>query len=192
MKFIVIIGPHAVGKMTVAQELAKITGFKLLHNHMTIELINGIFDVFSTPEGKRLNSQIKRRILEEVASSNLSGFILTAMVAFDVPSSFEAIKDTINLFKEKSADIYIFELTAEFNVRLERNKTTNRLAHKPSKRNLQESEKVFKEIESEHRLTSLQGELSDYCHTKIDNTDLPAEKVAQMISKKIFNDVRIS
>ena len=30
-----IIGPQAVGKMTVGQELSKITGYKLFYNHMT-------------------------------------------------------------------------------------------------------------------------------------------------------------
>ena len=43
-KFIQIIGPQAVGKMTVGQELAKITGYKLLYNHMTIEMVRLIFD----------------------------------------------------------------------------------------------------------------------------------------------------
>lgn len=32
--FVIIMGPHAVGKMTVGQELAKITGLRLFHNHM--------------------------------------------------------------------------------------------------------------------------------------------------------------
>ena len=36
MKFILIFGPQAVGKMTVGQELQKITGLKLFHNHMTL------------------------------------------------------------------------------------------------------------------------------------------------------------
>jgi shikimate kinase len=39
MKFVLIFGPQAVGKMTVGQELAKITGLKLFHNHMTIERV---------------------------------------------------------------------------------------------------------------------------------------------------------
>lgn len=43
-KFIQIIGPQAVGKITVGQELAKITGYKLLYNHMTIEMARFIFD----------------------------------------------------------------------------------------------------------------------------------------------------
>ncbi len=33
MKFILLFGPQAVGKMTIGQELAKITDLKLLHNH---------------------------------------------------------------------------------------------------------------------------------------------------------------
>ena len=39
-KFILIIGPQAVGKMTVGQELAKMTGYKLFYNHMTIERLS--------------------------------------------------------------------------------------------------------------------------------------------------------
>ena len=45
MKFVVIFGPPAVGKMTVGQELAKLTGLKLFHNHMTIELVLNFFDL---------------------------------------------------------------------------------------------------------------------------------------------------
>lgn len=30
---VIILGPHAVGKMTVGQELAKITDLRLFHNH---------------------------------------------------------------------------------------------------------------------------------------------------------------
>ena len=37
---IMITGPQAVGKMTVGQELAKLTNFKLFHNHMSIDLVN--------------------------------------------------------------------------------------------------------------------------------------------------------
>ncbi|HDR7606865.1 TPA: hypothetical protein QCX41_004389 [Bacillus mycoides] len=40
MKFILIFGPQAVGKMTVGQELAKLTDLKNFHNHMTIDLVS--------------------------------------------------------------------------------------------------------------------------------------------------------
>ena len=42
MKLILIFGPQAVGKMTVGQELATLTGLKLFHNHMTIDLVSPI------------------------------------------------------------------------------------------------------------------------------------------------------
>lgn len=43
MKLIFLIGDAAVGKMTVGQELMKITDLRLFHNHMTIEPVIEIF-----------------------------------------------------------------------------------------------------------------------------------------------------
>ena len=40
---VIILGPHAVGKMTVGQELEKITDLRLFHNHMSIELTRKLF-----------------------------------------------------------------------------------------------------------------------------------------------------
>jgi len=55
MKFVLIFGPHAVGKMTVGQELAGITGLKLFHNHMTIDLVANFFS-YGTEQGRRSNA----------------------------------------------------------------------------------------------------------------------------------------
>ena len=46
MDLIVLIGSGAVGKMTVGQELMKITDFRLFHNHMMIEPVIEIFGRF--------------------------------------------------------------------------------------------------------------------------------------------------
>ena len=43
MNFYMLIGPQAVGKMTVGQELTKITNLKLFHNHMSIDLVSNFF-----------------------------------------------------------------------------------------------------------------------------------------------------
>jgi shikimate kinase len=76
MKFVLIFGPHAVGKMKVGQELAKITDLKLFHNHMTIELVTPIFD-FGTKEGQRLVNLFRQESFEAVAKSDLDGLIFT-------------------------------------------------------------------------------------------------------------------
>ena len=44
MRFVLLFGPQAVGKMTVGHDLAKKTGLKLFHNHMTLEMLSPIFD----------------------------------------------------------------------------------------------------------------------------------------------------
>lgn len=76
MKFVIIFGPPAVGKMTVGYELAKLTGLKLFHNHMTIDLVLNFFE-FGAPQFQTLVGEFRRRIFEEVAASDLHGLIFT-------------------------------------------------------------------------------------------------------------------
>lgn len=52
MKLIIIFGPHAVGKMTVGQELSKTTNLKLFHNHMTIDIVNDLFESMPKEKGR--------------------------------------------------------------------------------------------------------------------------------------------
>lgn len=47
MILVVIYGPPAVGKLTVARALAKLTRFQVFHNHLTTDLARSIF-----PEGR--------------------------------------------------------------------------------------------------------------------------------------------
>ena len=60
-KIVLITGPQAVGKMTVGQELSKITDLKLLHNHMTIDLVSHFFS-YGTEVGQRLVSDMRKMI----------------------------------------------------------------------------------------------------------------------------------
>ena len=82
MNLILVVGPPAVGKMAVGLEIAKKTGYKLLHNHGTIELLIPIFE-FGTPKFDLLNNEFRQRIFEEVATSDLLGFIFTYVSAFN-------------------------------------------------------------------------------------------------------------
>lgn len=60
-----IIGPPAVGKMTVGQALADRTGMKLMHNHVSIEVALGYFD-FGTPGFNAISGSVRRAIYEVV------------------------------------------------------------------------------------------------------------------------------
>ena len=88
------------------------------------------------------------------------------------------------LFAAHGAEIYFVELEADYEVRAERNKTPNRLANKPSKRDLARSEAIFHAVEKKYRLSSKEGEGSDEHYLRIDNTELAPETVAAIITEK--------
>ena len=58
MKLVLIVGSGAVGKMTVGQELMKITDLRLFHNHMMIEPVIDIFGYFKGYSKIRKNNII--------------------------------------------------------------------------------------------------------------------------------------
>ncbi len=184
-KFVVICGPQAVGKMTVGQELVKITKFKLLHNHMTIEVLTKIFD-YSKESYEKLNLAFRTEIFEEFAKSNEYGIIFTCCCDFDVEEEKETLEKWMNLFKENGGECYFIELQASLEERLKRNKTENRLKNKPSKRDIQWSENDLLRSLEKHRLNSYDGEVKFENYLKIENTNVSAEEVAKMI-KEEFN-----
>ncbi|HRX63874.1 MAG TPA: AAA family ATPase [Candidatus Absconditabacterales bacterium] len=185
MKLVIIFGPLAVGKMTVGQELEKETGLKLFHNHMTIELVAPFFD-YGTETGKKLVTHFRQKIFEEVSKSDLKGMIFTYVWAFNKKSDWEYIDNLYKMFETQGAEVCFVELEADMNERLERNKSPNRLKHKPTKRKIKESDKHFREVHIEHKLNSNIGEIPYKNYIRIDNTNLDPNKVAKMIVEK-FN-----
>ncbi|MGM9973887.1 MAG: shikimate kinase, partial [Clostridiaceae bacterium] len=75
MKLIFLIGDTAVGKMTVGQELMKITDLRLFHNHMTIEPVIEIFGYYHW----EAISKMREIVFEEFAASDNYGLIFTYM-----------------------------------------------------------------------------------------------------------------
>ena len=75
MKLLILIGNSSVGKMTVGQELTKITPFRLFHNHMMIEPVLEVFGSFRGDVIQKLRSVI----FEEFAKSDQYGLIFTFM-----------------------------------------------------------------------------------------------------------------
>ena len=183
MKLIIITGPQAVGKMTVGQELVKITNLKLLHNHMTIEVLTKIFD-YSRDSFRKLNEEFRIKIFEEFAKSEEEGIIFTTTWDFDNKEEWDRIYKYIQIFKDNNAEIYIIELEANLDERLKRNTTENRILNKPSKRNLEWSEKDLLKSVEKYRFNSKENEIKEENYLRIDNTNLNANVVAEMIRNR--------
>ena len=183
MKLVVIIGAGAVGKMTVGQELAKITGLRLFHNHMSIEMVIDVFGEFR--HGRGLTSRIRDMVFTEFVKTDLYGMIYTYMLAFDVQSDVDMLDSQVDIFRRAGAEIYYVELVAPQEVRLQRNATENRLYHKPSKRDIESSNnRIINNEDAKYRLVSNDGEITWENYIKIDNTNLSPDVVAVMIKDK--------
>ena len=180
MKLVVIIGNGAVGKMTVGQELANITGLRLFHNHMSIEPILEIFGEYNAD----IVRKFRELVFTEFAKTDKYGLIFTYIWAFDQQSDWDYMEHLREIFDE--ADIYYVELVAPQKIRLQRNVTENRLKNKASKRDIETSNQRLINDDANHRFESYDGEVDFDNYIKIDNSDLPPEKVAAMIKEK-FN-----
>jgi chloramphenicol 3-O-phosphotransferase len=71
MKLVFIHGAPAVGKLSVARELARLTGYRLFHNHLTVDLVTSLFD-FGTEPFVELREAIWVRMFREAASRKVS------------------------------------------------------------------------------------------------------------------------
>lgn len=183
MKLVVIFGPPSVGKMTVGFELARLTGLKLFHNHMTIELVLNFFD-YGTAEFNLLVGEFRRRIFEEVAKSDLKGMIFTFVWAIDLESEREYLENFCDIFRAQNAEIYFVELEADFEERLRRNESEFRLAQKPSKRNVETSKANLIHHEENYRLNTDGDFFYTENHLKINNTNLSPSETARKIVEK--------
>ena len=178
MKVVCIIGSSAVGKMTVGQELMKITDLRLFHNHMTIEPVIEIFGYFDA----QVISRLREVIFEEFAKSNNYGLIFTFMWAFDQIADWQYIRHVQEIFGE-SAEFYFVELVASQEVRLQRNQTENRLRNKPTKRDVECSNQRLLQDDETYRFVSYENELPFEHYLRIDNTNLEASEVARQIKE---------
>jgi len=183
MKLIVIFGPPAVGKMSVGHQLAKLTGLKLFHNHMTIELVLNFFR-WEDPPFWKLANEFRRRIFEEVAACNLPGMIFTYVWALNEPRDKDYVDKICEIFRARGAEIYFVELEATLDARLHRNKGEFRLEHKPSKRDIAESERKMMEHIQKYRFNSAGDFYYAENYLKIENTNLPPAEAAMKIVER--------
>ena len=171
---VLILGPPAVGKMTVGQELRDLTGYRLLFNHMIVDLVTQFFP-FGSPSFHRLARPFTLDIIAACADEGL-GLIVTHGLVFGPPGSMDMLRAMERPYRERGQAIGYVELSAPLEVRLERNTTANRAAHKDVS---WATEERLRDMESWGRWQS-DGELVGP-HVRIDNTSLSPRVVAERI-----------
>lgn len=177
---VVLFGPPAVGKMTVGLELADRTGLLLFHNHMSIEPALKLFP-FGSPPFNRLVSSFRDQVFDEVVRGDGPGLIFTYVWALDEPGDRRFVDGLVARFEAKKARVHFVELFASLEERLRRNRTELRLAEKPSKRDVEASERRILENEQRYRLNTDGDFVYPERHLRIDSTHREASDVADEI-----------
>lgn len=112
MKLIVIYGLPATGKLTVSSELSILTGYRLFHNHLTVDLLLSVFD-FGTPAFVELRESIWLSVIERAALSHLPGLIFTFTPEETVRPRF--LDDLADVITRTQSEVHFIELLCPLN-----------------------------------------------------------------------------
>lgn len=174
MKLIFLHGLPGVGKLTVARELAKLTGFRIFHNHLAVDLVEAVFEFGSLPFVE-LREKVWLEVFSRAAAANLNGLIFT--FAFDRTVRGGFIESTRRVIESSGGEVLFVEL------RCSTGELERRIEH-PSRQR-------FGKLSSVERFRELKeaGAFVDPGipteRLVVDTTELPASDAASLISSKL-------
>lgn len=182
MKLLWLYGPPATGKLTVAEEVATLTGFKIFHNHLTIDLYKSLFE-FGTDHFRRLLAETRLYVFEEAAKAQLPGVIFTFTYILGTHDAF--IRRVIEVVEKHGGEVDFVQLYCQPE-ELER-RVLN--ASRKAFRKLWTVEGLREMMERQDLFVQIPGQKS----LSIDNTALSPQQVArQIITHYALPDISIS
>ena len=169
MKLLFIYGPPAAGKLTVSNEIAERTGFKVFHNHLTIDAIRPVFE-FGTPSFGKLVSQVRIDTIAEAARENVD---LIYTFCYAKPSDDSHIKRVIEAVETNGGELcpvllYCSREELENRVSLESRLGYSKISTAETLNQLLEKHDLFSTIPDRQSLV-------------VDNTGLTAAAAAELI-----------
>jgi hypothetical protein len=108
MRLLFLYGMPATGKLTVARELADISGYPIFHNHLAVDLLLSLFEFGSKPF-VQLREEIWLSVFRRAAESGLAGLIFTFAPEATVGASFVAATEKV--LAETGGRVDFIELT---------------------------------------------------------------------------------
>lgn len=167
-----IYGPPGVGKLTVAKELSKLTGHKIFHNHLTIDLLESVLDR-SNKRFWELLDAYRLQLIELAAEEKVDGMIVTSVNIKGKDDKF--IKDILKIMEKHSGSTHFIRLNCELPKLKERLKEPSRKQH-----NKLMDIDIFNEFVSKNEVFS---PIAFVESLEINNTNITAEETAIMIKK---------
>ncbi len=172
MKLLFIYGSPAVGKLTVANEIAKLTNYKVFHNHLSIDCVKPIFE-FGSPSFRKLIEIIRRETISEAARIG-QNLIYTFCYAKDLDDYH--VEEITKIVEESGGEVCFVLLKAD------KSELEKRIVQ-DSRKNLGKA-KTVEMLNFFHQAYNLYSPVPHRESLIIDNTKLAPEMVAAMIIEK--------
>ena len=116
MKLIIIYGPPAVGKLTVANEISRLTGFKVFHNHLSIDYAKSIFE-FGTPGFWDVVGKVRYPM---IAEATRAGIDLIHTFCYEFAVDDEHFANLISSAEDHGGEVHLVLLTCDDDERRDR------------------------------------------------------------------------
>ena len=109
---LVIIGAQASGKMTIGQEIEKMTNMTLFHNHDRIDFVRRFMEYGSI--STELIRKIRMNFFEAFAQSN-KPLIVTVVIDFHDSNDIDFLRQIQAVFHSFNREVLFVELETDFN-----------------------------------------------------------------------------
>ncbi|MFH1839869.1 MAG: AAA family ATPase [Nanoarchaeota archaeon] len=170
MKLVYIYGMPATGKLEVAKQLAKITDFKVFHNHLTADYVSNLF-----PERNKMSDDLKQEIalkmFEKAAKHNVN--LIFTMVHQTKYRDF--VKRIIEIIEKFNGEVLFIRLICK--------------KEKLYERVVKDSRKEFDKVHTVKELKEIIKDSNKFDEVPfkktltIENTELSPGKCAEKIKK---------
>jgi adenylate kinase len=107
MKLIFLHGLPGVGKLTVAREVAGLTGFRVFHNHLAVDLVESLFE-FGSPPFVELREAIWLAAFSQAVEAGLDGMVFT--FAFDRTVRGDFVGNVRRVVETGGGEVFFVEL----------------------------------------------------------------------------------